>query len=132
VRALTLTAAACLVLLISKQLSLALNIAVFALILLYFMHSWVFLMLPGRNPKLNSEITIGLPVWLQRGAAFLSVISMGGLILVQVFQDIETLGKTSLGERIAQHSLTSLELAFVWGAVGAVLYGLARRRKSSL
>ena len=132
VRALTLTAAACLVLLISKQLSLALNIAVFALILLYFMHSWVFLMLPGRNPKLNSEITIGLPVWLQRGAALLSVISMGGLILVQVFQDIQTLGKTSLAERIAKHSLTSLELALVWSAVGAVLYGLARRRKSSL
>jgi len=129
VRALTLTAAACLVLLISKQLSLALNIAVFALILLYFLHSWVFLMLPGRNPKLNSEITIGLPVWLQRGAALLSVISMGGLILVQVFQDIQTLGKTSLGQRIAKHSLTSLELALVWGAVGAALYALSRRRK---
>jgi len=71
-----------------------------------------------------------LPVWLQRGAALLSVISMGGLILVQVFQDLETLGKTSLGQRITTHSLTSLELAVVWSAVGAVLYGLARRRES--
>src|SRR5882724_2790862 len=74
VRALTLTAAACLVLLISKQLSLALNIAVFALILLYFLHSFVFLMLPRWNPKLNSEIMIGMPVRLQRGAALLSVL----------------------------------------------------------
>jgi APA family basic amino acid/polyamine antiporter len=130
VRALTLTAAACVVLLISKQLSLALNIAVFALILLYFLHSWVFLMLPGRNPKLNSEITIGLPVWLQRGAALLSVISMGALLLVQIVQDLETLGNTRLSERIAKHSLTSLELALVWSAMGAALYVVARRRKS--
>src|SRR6185436_12991095 len=42
VRAITLSFAACLILLISKQLSLALNIAVFALILLYFLHSAVF------------------------------------------------------------------------------------------
>jgi APA family basic amino acid/polyamine antiporter len=130
VRALSLTAAACLVLLISKQLSLALNIAVFALILLYFLHSLVFLMLPRWNPKLNSEITIGLPVWLQRGAALLSVLSMGGLLLVQIYQDMQTLSSTSLGERIGKHSLTSLELALVWSAIGAVLYLLARRRKS--
>ena len=131
VRALTLTTAACVVLLLSKQLSLALNIAVFALILLYFMHSLVFLMLPRRNPQLNSEITIGLPVWLQRGAALLSVLSMGGLIVVQIIQDFQTLSNTTLIDRIEKHSLTSLELAPVWGAVGAVLYILARRRKTS-
>src|SRR5437868_253692 len=39
VRALTLTLAACLVLLLRKDISLALNIAVFALVLLYFLHS---------------------------------------------------------------------------------------------
>jgi amino acid transporter len=126
VRALTLTTVACLVLVLSRQLSLALNIAVFALIVLYFLHSVVFLMLPRWNPKLNSEITIGIPIRLQRGAALLSVLAMGGLIVVQVVQDVHTLGSTSLVERIAQHSLTSLELALVWATVGAALYALAR------
>lgn len=129
VRALTLTTGACLVLLISRQLSLALNIAVFALIVLYFLHSLVFLMLPRWNSKLNSEITIGMPVGLQRAAALLSVLTMGGLIVVQVVQDIQTLGRTSLGERVAQHSLTSLELALVWAAVGAAIYALAQWRR---
>src|SRR5713101_6830789 len=84
VRALTLTLGACLFLLLRKDISLALNIAVFALVLLYFLHSVTFLMLPWRNPKLYSEITISLPVWLQRSAALLSVLSMGALSAVQV------------------------------------------------
>lgn len=128
VRALTLTLAACLLLLVSKQLSLALNVAVFALILLYFLHSLVFLLLPRWNPKLNSEITIGLPVWLQRGAALLSVLAMATLLGVQILQDVRTLQAQSLSDRITNHSLTSLELVIVWSAVGAVLYALARRR----
>jgi basic amino acid/polyamine antiporter, APA family len=132
VRALTLTTVACLVLLISRQLSLALNIAVFALILLYFLHSLVFLMLPKWNPTLNREITIGLPVWVQRGAALLSVLSMGGLLVVQIYQDLQTLGSTSLSKRVADHSLTSLELALAWSAIGAVLYVLARRKAAVL
>lgn len=128
VRALTLTLAACLVLLISKQLSLALNVAVFALVLLYFLHSLVFLLLPRWNPKLNSEITIGLPVWVQRSAALLSVVSMGILLIVQIVQDVRTLQAQSFADRLANHSLTSLELVVVWSAIGAVLYLLARRR----
>jgi len=124
--ALTLTLAACLLLVISKQLSLALNIAVFALVLLYFLHSLTFLLLPWRNPKLYSEITIALPRWLQLGAAWLSVLSMGALIAVMVAKDIDTLKTQSLSRRIAEHSLTSLELALVWSVIGAVLYGFAR------
>ncbi|HEY6046281.1 MAG TPA: APC family permease [Pyrinomonadaceae bacterium] len=131
VPALTLTLVACLVLLVSRQLSLALNIAVFALILLYFMHSLVFLMLPRWNPALNREISIGLPVWLQRAAAWLSVLSMGGLIVVQLARDSQTLRTTSLSERITGHSLTSLELAIVWGLIGAGLYAYARSQKKS-
>src|SRR5438128_612132 len=126
VRALTLNMLACLILLVSNQLALALNIAVFALVLLYFLHSLTFLILPRRNPRLYGEITIGLPVWLQRGAALLSVLSMGILIVVQVANDLNTLGTTSLGERVDTHSLTSLELAVTWSIVGAVLYVVAR------
>ncbi|PYS77511.1 MAG: hypothetical protein DMF70_16510 [Acidobacteria bacterium] len=81
--------------------------------------------MPRRNPKLYSEITIALPQWLQLGAAWLSVLSMGALIAVMVAKDVDTLRTQSLSLRIAQHSLTSLELALVWSLVGAGLYGLA-------
>src|SRR5437016_3797947 len=43
---LTLNLIACLILVISRQLSLALNIAVFALVLLYCLHSFAFLLFP--------------------------------------------------------------------------------------
>src|SRR6266850_4573201 len=119
---LTLNLAACLVLLISKQLSLALNIAVFALVLLYCLHSLAFLMLPRWNPKLYGEINLTLPRWLMTFAALVSVVSMGVLIAVQVVQDIQTLRTQSLQERIAQHSLTSLELALLWSGFAALLY----------
>jgi len=126
VRSLTLTLLACLVLLISRQLALALNIAVFALVLLYFLHSLTFLLLPRLNPKLNQEITIGLPVWLQRLAAYFSVLSMGVLIVVQITSDFHALMTTSLLERIHGHSLTAVELAVAWSLIGAAMYAYAR------
>src|SRR5256886_6994886 len=128
---LTLNLAACLVLVISKQLSLALNIAVFALVLLYCLHSVAFLMLPRWNPKLYGQISLTLPRGLMTVAALISVLSMGVLIAVQVVQDIKTLTTQSLTERIAQHSLTSLELAVLWSGVAALLYVVARWRRSS-
>ena len=119
---LTLNLVACLVLLLSKQLSLALNIAVFALVLLYCLHSLAFLILPRSNPKLYGEIGVNLPRWLLVAAAVLSVLSMGVLIAVQVVQDVQTLMTQSLRERIAQHALTSLELAVLWSIFAALLY----------
>lgn len=129
---LTLNLAACMVLLISKQLSLALNIAVFALVLLYCLHSVAFLMLPRWNPKLYGEISLTLPRGLMTFAALVSVVSMGVLIAVQVVQDIQTLTTQSLKERIAQHSLTSLELAVLWSVVAALLYVVARWRRGRM
>src|SRR6266511_2053880 len=123
---LTLTLAASAALLISKQLSLALTIAVFALVILYFLHSLTFLLLPRWNPQLYKQINVGIPVWLQRGAALLSLLSIGVLIVVQVVQDAHTLRTQSLSERITNHSLTSLELVLAWAAVGAALYLFAR------
>jgi len=128
IRALTLTLGACVVLLVSGQLSLALNVAVFALVVLYFLHSLVFLFLPRLNPKLNDEITVSIPGWLQRGSALFSLGSMGLLIVIQLIRDAETLRAKSLSERISEHSLTSIELVVVWAIVGAALYGLARLR----
>ena len=123
---LTLNLIACLVLLLSKQLSLALNIAVFALVLLYFVHSLAFLILPRSNPKLYAEVGVNLPRRLMIFAAVLSVLSMGILIAVQVIQDVQTLMTQSLRERIAQHALTSLELAVLWSAFAALLYLFSR------
>jgi len=126
IRALTLTMFGCALLLISGQLSLALNVAVFALVVLYFIHSLVFLFLPRLNPSLASEVEINLPRRVQQVAAVVSVLSMGLMILIQLRQDIEALTTQTLRQRINSDSLTSIELLLVWGVVGAGLYQLAR------
>src|SRR5262245_15605180 len=125
---LTLTLAASALLLLSGQVSLALNIAVFALVLLYFLHSFALLVLPRANPALYSTITVRLapPVW--RFAAVFSLLAMGGLIALQVVQDAAALSSLTFAERISKHSLTTLELCAMWAAVGAGIYALGRRR----
>jgi APA family basic amino acid/polyamine antiporter len=128
IRALTFTLAACVLLLISNQMALALNVAVFALVVLYFLHSLTFLLLPRWNPKLYDEITVGIPRWIQQSSAMLSVVAMGVLIVVQLVKDVETLRTQNLPDRIAKHSLTSIELIIVWGLVGAGLYAYSRWR----
>jgi len=128
IRGLTLTLLACALLLISGQLALALNVAVAALICLYFIHSLVFLLLPTLNPALANEITLPMPKWLMQLAAIFSVISMGTMIFIQLLGDIDTLKTQTLSQRISGHSLTSIELIVVWGIVGAVLYQIARWR----
>jgi basic amino acid/polyamine antiporter, APA family len=126
IRALTLTLLACAALLISNQLLLALNIAVFALIILYFLHGVAFLLLPRWNRKLYDEITVGIPRSIAYGSAILSVIAMGAMIAVQIIQDTAMLRTNTLRDRMVEHSLTSLELAIVWSLIGAALYGFAR------
>ncbi len=124
---LTLTLAASASLLITHQLSLALNSAVFALVILYFLHSLTYLLLPRMNPLLFRQIAVAIPLSLQRAAAWLSLIAMGVLIAVQIAQDIQTLNTQSFWQRITNHSLTSLELVLVWAVVGLALYAVGRR-----
>ena len=131
IRGLTLTLVCCAALLISGQLALALNVAVFALVVLYFIHSLVFLFLPRLNPPLASEIKISLPHRVQQAAAIVSLLSMGLMILIQLRQDVEVLGTQTLAERISRQSLTSIELIVVWGVVGAGLYQLARMQRGN-
>src|SRR5215212_3077201 len=131
IRALTLTLVCCAVLLVSGQLSLALNVAVFALVVLYFIHSLVFLFLPRLNPDLASEVRISLSHRVQQAAAIVSVLSMGLMILIQLRQDATVLSTQTLSERISGQSLTSIELIVVWGVVGAGLYQLARMQRAS-
>ena len=129
IRGLTLTLIGCAVLLVSGQLALALNVAVFALVVLYFIHSLVFLFLPRLNPSLAREIEINLPRPVQQVAAVVSVLSMGLMILIQLRQDIAVLSTQTLRQRISGQSLTSIELILVWGIVGAGLYQLARMQR---
>jgi amino acid transporter len=130
IRALTLTLLCCAILLISGQLALALNVAVFALVVLYFIHSLVFLFLPRLNPGLASEIEITLPRRVQQAAAVVSILSMGLMILIQLRLDADVLRSQTLSQRISSQSLTSIELIVVWGVVGAALYQLARMQRS--
>src|SRR5215203_2844199 len=129
IRGLTLTMFCCALLLISGQLALALNVAVFALVVLYFLHSLVFLFLPRLNPDLASKIEISLPRRVQQAAAVVSVLSMGLMILIQLRQDAEVLSSQTLSQRINSQSLTSVELIFVWGIAGVGLYQLARMQR---
>lgn len=129
IRALTLTLICCAILLISGQLSLALNVAVFALVVLYFIHSLVFLLLPRLNPSLASEIKISLSHRLQQAAAIVSLLSMGLMIVIQLRQDAVVLSTQTLSQRIVGQSLTSIELIIVWGVIGAVLYHFARLQR---
>jgi low temperature requirement protein LtrA len=114
----------------SGQLALALNVAVFALVVLYFIHSLVFLFLPRLNSVLANEIEISLPLRVQQVAAIVSVVSMGVLIVIQLRQDVIALQTLSLTERIDQGALTSIELLLVWGLVGLGLYQLARMQRA--
>ena len=127
-----LTLLCCAILLVSGQLSLALNVAVFALVVLYFIHSLVFLFLPRLNRALASEVAINLPRRVLQVAAVVSIVSMGVMILIQLRQDVDVLRTSSLSQRITEHSLTSIELVFVWGIVGLVLYQLARMQRRKL
>ncbi|HKY28400.1 MAG TPA: APC family permease [Pyrinomonadaceae bacterium] len=126
---LTLTLAAAIALLISGQVSLALNIAVFALVILYFLHSLTFLLLERRSPWLYPLIKISMPRSLQKFAAWISVLSMGGIIAIQVVQDVRTLATQTFQQRLSSHSLTSLELVIAWGLIGAILYAYGRSRR---
>jgi basic amino acid/polyamine antiporter, APA family len=107
---LTITTAAALILLLSGQVGLALNIAVFALVVLYFLHSFALLMLPRMNRELFESVTVRIPLVVQRAAAIISMLAMGAII--------------------ALASLSTVELALAWGVVGALIYAIAHRRAS--
>jgi len=128
---LTLTAGMGALLLASDQIGLALNIAVFALLVLYLLHSAMVLMLPRWNPDLYRQVTVRIPRWIQVASALVSIASMGGLALLQVSEDLNVLVQSSIAERISGLSLTSLEITIAWGLVGLGAYALGRRARRS-
>jgi APA family basic amino acid/polyamine antiporter len=125
---LTITLIAALVLLVSGQVSLALNIAVFALVVLYFIHSLALLALPTANPELYRSASLALPRWIQRLAAVVSMLVMGALVVMQVATDVGVLRRLTFRQRLDQASLTTIELMAFWTAIGVVLY-MGRRAR---
>ncbi len=104
---LTLTLGGALVLLLTKRIGLALDIAVYALVLLYLLHSVALLLLPRRNPTLFREVTVPVSLPLQRALALLSILCMAALL--------------------TQISIAVIELLLFWSAIGALLYFWSRR-----
>jgi amino acid transporter len=125
---LTLTLGVALALLLSGQVSLALNIAVFALVVLYLIHSVALLILPRMNRPLYDSVTVPIPLGIQRAAAVLSILTMGALIVLQIAADVRVLQRLTFRERLAQSSLTTIELVAFWGVAGAILYAVSHRR----
>ena len=70
-----------------------------------------------------------MPLIVQRIAAVVSLLFMGTLIVVQLAGDVGVLRRLSFRERIEHASLTTIELVIFWGAIGAVLYLLAARKR---
>jgi L-asparagine transporter-like permease len=108
-----MTFVAALILLVSGKVSLALNIAVFALVVLYFLHSIALLLLPRLNPELFSQVTVRVPLSVQRAAAIVSILAMGFIIVMQVIDSIAT-----------------IELALFWAVLGAIMYAVSNSRAS--
>jgi amino acid transporter len=109
---LTFTLLAALTLLVTGRIGLALSISVFALIILYFLHSLALLLLPWRNPELYRSVTVGIPLWVQRVMAAVSMVTIA-ILIVQMARDRHT-----------------VVLAAFWGAIGVILYvmKIIRRR----
>ena len=108
--ALTLTLAGAVLLLVSDQISLALNIAVLALVTLYFVHSIALIYLPITNRALYDSITVRIPRGIQILSALISIVAMGTLIVLLV------------------RDAATMKLMAFWGAIGAALYVIARTR----
>ena len=125
------TLAVALILLLTGQFVLALNIAVLALQFVYAIHALALICLPRSNPQLWDEVTRAAARgrlsarWLSCGA-WMALAAMTSLILVQLLQDVRHIADTSFVERYRSQSLTSLELLFCWGVLGLVL---AQRRR---
>ncbi|HJW94779.1 MAG TPA: APC family permease, partial [Thermoanaerobaculia bacterium] len=102
---LTITLAGALVLLLTKRIGLALNIAVYALVLLYLLHSIALLLLPRMNPQLYAQVTVKVP--MQRTLAVLSIVCMAALL--------------------TQISWGAVKLLLFWSAIGIVLFAHGAR-----
>jgi basic amino acid/polyamine antiporter, APA family len=104
---LTLTLAGAIALLVTNEIGLALSVAIYALVMLYLLHSLALLLLPRWNPALFREVTVAIPIWLQRVAGVVSILFMATML--------------------TQISLFAVELLLFWAAIGLLFYVWSRR-----
>lgn len=114
-------------LLVSGQIALALNIAVVSLLILYSLHSFALLCLPGCNPVLNAEVRSPVARPLQVLCAGFSFLCLSGIVCYQFFLDFQTGTESSLANRWQKAELTSLELLLVWSLLGLLVYTWKRK-----
>jgi amino acid transporter len=119
---LCLTTLAAAMLVLSGQISLSLNLAVLALVLLYALQALALLLLPRMRPEVLREAKVRLSPAVMRAAALFSLLSMVGLAASQVLTDVRHISGTGIVERIRGQSLTGTELAIAWGALGMLVY----------
>jgi amino acid transporter len=115
-------------LLVSGPRSLARNIAVFALVVVYLLNSLALLFLPSRNPELFASARTGVSLRVQRIAGVVSVVGMAVLVVVQLVADIDAIRSSGVRERFETGALTCLELFVIWGGLGMGVYAWMRRR----
>lgn len=105
------------VLIASGKTGLALGIAVLALVLLYGIHSFALVRVSRTNPALLASSQTTIPRGVQVAAGWLSALAMAGLVVAQVIGDLD---KPFLD--------AGSGLLLLWGALGALLYLVGRRR----
>ncbi len=118
-------------LLLSGRMGLALGISVVALMLLYALHSVALILLPRRNPALYDQVTIRIPRWLQLAAAWISVLALGILVVLNFEGDLRHMLVTSFVGRLQEFDLTSLELLLAWVALGLLLFRWSGQRQNT-
>jgi amino acid transporter len=128
---LCLTTLAAAMLVLSGQISLSLNLAVLALVLLYALQALALLLLPRMRPEVLREAKVRLSPAVMRAAALFSLLSMVGLAASQVLTDVRHISGTGIVERIRGQSLTGTELAIAWGALGMLVYLTSARHRSA-
>jgi amino acid transporter len=126
---LCLTTLAAAMLVLSGQISLSLNLAVLALVLLYALQALALLLLPRMRPEVLREAKVRLSPAVMRAAALFSLLSMVGLAASQVLTDMRHISGTGIVERIRGQSLTGTELAIAWGALGMLVYLTSARHR---
>jgi hypothetical protein len=116
-------------LLVSGRMDLALGISVVSLMSLYALHSAALLLLPRRSPEVWREVGSRIPRDVQVAAGWVSVLTLGALVLVRFAGDLARVLGTPLADRWSRFELTSLELLVGWLVLGLALHGgLTSRR----
>ncbi|MFT7618997.1 MAG: APA family basic amino acid/polyamine antiporter [Planctomycetota bacterium] len=115
-------------LVLTGQVGLALGTAILALTLLYFIHSGSLFVLESRRPDLFKQANESYGRTFLLWSAGLSLVALGILIGVQVFDDVGTVLSSNWVARFKEGHLTGTELVVGWGILGALIFRFSGRK----